>query len=346
MCSSDLLGLVGYECLAGHRAFDGESSVQVALMQIRDHPAPLPDDVPAPVRQLIESATVKDPAQRFPDGAAFRTAIDDVIAGRPLHQPAPTARTSVLPALPAAVVAAADGPPATEVMPAVTAGPGPFDQSTDAGRTDDDRTDDDRTDDDRTDDDRRRRWLVPLLALLAVAVVVAGGLGLMGLHGNDDGGTATDPATSAPGTSASSPPPSAAVELVDVVAAEYVGRPVAEVQADLEALDLVVTLEPVQTSATGDGLVTSVEPGGRLAPNSAVTVGYAVAPPPTSAPAPAPTPTTADDSGGSEDEPDENEPDENEPDENEGGSNGEGNQGSGNGVVNGDGNGAGRGNGR
>ena len=41
------LGAVAYECLAGRRAFDGENSVQIALMQIRDEPDPLPADVPA-----------------------------------------------------------------------------------------------------------------------------------------------------------------------------------------------------------------------------------------------------------------------------------------------------------
>ncbi|TFV65488.1 serine/threonine protein kinase, partial [Blastococcus sp. CT_GayMR20] len=83
------LGLIGYECLAGRRAFDGENSVQIALMQLRDAPAPLPDDVPENVRTLITRAIVKDPADRFADGGAFRDAVDDVLAGRRLA-PAPT----------------------------------------------------------------------------------------------------------------------------------------------------------------------------------------------------------------------------------------------------------------
>ena len=36
------LGAVAYECLAGRRAFEGENSVQIVVMQIRDHPDPLP----------------------------------------------------------------------------------------------------------------------------------------------------------------------------------------------------------------------------------------------------------------------------------------------------------------
>src|SRR3954454_17155660 len=78
------LGMVGYECLAGRRAFDGDNSVTIALRHLRDTPDPLPDDVPAGVRTLIERATVKDPAQRYPDGAAVVAAIDDLLAGRQL----------------------------------------------------------------------------------------------------------------------------------------------------------------------------------------------------------------------------------------------------------------------
>ncbi|SHN88796.1 Serine/threonine protein kinase [Geodermatophilus obscurus] len=84
------LGAITYECLAGRRAFDGESPVQIALAQIRDEPDPLPADVPQPLRTLVARALVKDPALRFPDGAAFCAAIDAVRAGRPLAPLPPT----------------------------------------------------------------------------------------------------------------------------------------------------------------------------------------------------------------------------------------------------------------
>jgi serine/threonine-protein kinase len=76
--------MIGYECLAGRRAFDGDNAVQIALMQLRDVPDPLPADVPENVRRLIGRALAKDPANRFADGAAFRRAVDDVLAGRML----------------------------------------------------------------------------------------------------------------------------------------------------------------------------------------------------------------------------------------------------------------------
>ncbi|UOY00498.1 serine/threonine-protein kinase [Blastococcus sp. PRF04-17] len=93
------LGLIGYECLAGRRAFDGENPVQIALRQLREVPGPLPADVPENLRRLIERALVKDPTRRFPDGAAFRDAVDDVRAGRMLPRAPRDGGTHLLPAV-------------------------------------------------------------------------------------------------------------------------------------------------------------------------------------------------------------------------------------------------------
>ena len=54
------------------RAFDGENPVQIAVKHTREEPPPLPAQVPAEVRALVERAMAKDPAARFPDGAALR----------------------------------------------------------------------------------------------------------------------------------------------------------------------------------------------------------------------------------------------------------------------------------
>ena len=62
------LGIVGYECLAGHRPFRADSAVAVAMMQVREPPPPLPHSVPAAARALIESILVKDPTQRYGTG--------------------------------------------------------------------------------------------------------------------------------------------------------------------------------------------------------------------------------------------------------------------------------------
>ena len=90
------LGLVGYECLTGHPAFDGDNAVTIALKQVREDPDPLPDDLPSGVRALIRRALTKDPTARIPDGAAFVAAVEDVRAGRPLPEP-PTTRAVAVP---------------------------------------------------------------------------------------------------------------------------------------------------------------------------------------------------------------------------------------------------------
>ena len=40
------LGLIGYECLTGHPAFDGDNAVTIALKQVRQDPEPLPGSCP------------------------------------------------------------------------------------------------------------------------------------------------------------------------------------------------------------------------------------------------------------------------------------------------------------
>ncbi len=104
------LGMVAWECLAGRRAFDGEHPVQIALRQLRDEPDPLPADVPEPVRTLVARALVKDPAARFPEGAALLAAVEDVRAARPLPPP-PAPATTPLPVRDTAL-SAAPGPAA------------------------------------------------------------------------------------------------------------------------------------------------------------------------------------------------------------------------------------------
>jgi eukaryotic-like serine/threonine-protein kinase len=75
------LGIVGYECLAGHRPFRADSAVAVAMMQVRDEPPPLPSSVPPLTRELIESVLVKDPTQRYANGGEFALAIAAVRRG-------------------------------------------------------------------------------------------------------------------------------------------------------------------------------------------------------------------------------------------------------------------------
>ena len=97
------LGLIGYESLTGHAAFDGDNPVTIALKQVQQDPEPLPDDVPDAVRHLIDAAITKDPDARFPDADAFLDAIDATLDGTGPQAPATRA-------LPVAGAAAATTP--------------------------------------------------------------------------------------------------------------------------------------------------------------------------------------------------------------------------------------------
>ncbi|MGQ0718546.1 MAG: protein kinase domain-containing protein [Pseudonocardiales bacterium] len=110
------LGVVGYECLAGKRLFLADNAVTVAMMHIRDRPPPLPPDVPAGVRALIETALVKDPRQRYGTGGEFAAAIAAVRAGQQAPLPVGKAagspdRTSVTERM------IAGHPPPTALLP-------------------------------------------------------------------------------------------------------------------------------------------------------------------------------------------------------------------------------------
>jgi hypothetical protein len=235
------LGMVGYECLAGHRAFDGDNSVTIALRHLRDVPEPLSDDVPAGLRTLIERATVKDPAQRYPDGAAVVAAIDDLLAGR--HLP-PVQRTDTQSfwLLPDAA-ALAGAAPAT-------------------GAT--------RRPDAPAPKGRVGRMLVPLMALLLGAGIAA--LVLQAL-------TPSAPPETTAATVEVTGSASATPEELVLAREEYLGRPVDAVRAQLEAMGLVVQLEEVTTRSADPDTVVDVAPlSARLQTGQTVLVSYAVAP--------------------------------------------------------------------
>jgi eukaryotic-like serine/threonine-protein kinase len=72
------LGAVGYHCLAGYPPFDGQTPLGIALRHVTDEPPPLPEDIPAPVRDLVFRALAKDPRDRPPSAAAFAAEIRGV----------------------------------------------------------------------------------------------------------------------------------------------------------------------------------------------------------------------------------------------------------------------------
>lgn len=68
------LGVVAYQCLSGHRPFDGNTPLEIAMKHVTGTPPPLPDDVPLPIRQVVEKAMTKDPAARWQSAQEFAVA--------------------------------------------------------------------------------------------------------------------------------------------------------------------------------------------------------------------------------------------------------------------------------
>ncbi|HEX2075355.1 MAG TPA: protein kinase [Geodermatophilus sp.] len=285
------LGLVGYECLTGHPAFEGDNPVTIALKQVRQDPEPLPADLPSGLSLLIRRALSKDPSTRMPDGAAFVAAIEALRAGRPLpgeHEEAagdPATRAVPVP-VPALAVPAAAVPAAAIAAPSAAPPPGaalPVAQPAPAGG---DAVPAPVTPPHGTPHTvgppppRRHRLaavLVPLVALL----LGAGAAGAVFV-------AVSDPAPSTPAPAADTRDRDSV--LID--AQDYIGRPVDEVALQLSSLGLTVLRREEVTAAAVPGMVTAVEPAGvRLEPGDEVTVVFAVAP--EEAPSPAGPPAVA-----------------------------------------------------
>src|SRR6185503_15882410 len=63
------LGVVAYECLTGRRPFEAESPYAVAIKRVHEPPPPMDDDIPLPVRAVVERALATDPARRWRSAA-------------------------------------------------------------------------------------------------------------------------------------------------------------------------------------------------------------------------------------------------------------------------------------
>lgn len=63
-CDIYALGVVAYEALVGRRPFTGRTQVDIAMAHVDTPLPPLPDAVPAAVRDLVTAMLAKDPADR------------------------------------------------------------------------------------------------------------------------------------------------------------------------------------------------------------------------------------------------------------------------------------------
>jgi tRNA A-37 threonylcarbamoyl transferase component Bud32 len=266
------LGVLGYECVAGVRPFDGESQVAIALAQINRPPPPLPPSVPRQVRALIERALSKDPAARFPDGGTFAEAVRLVAAGGAV--PPPTPMTQVI----------ADDGTATTMIPAgatMVGGPATAPRTMPPLQGPAVDGEDPWSEGQPDADPRRRRrtrliWAAGALALL---LLVVGGAAVVLSGGRKGGGTTASPSVSSGAvTSASGASVSGGIPF-DV--AGYVGEPGNDVQRQLEALGFTdvrqenASRDRLQAAgvalAAGD-VVTASPAQGTLTPNTPLTL--------------------------------------------------------------------------
>ncbi len=72
------LGVVAYQMLTGEQPFTAVNTPAMLVKHVSEVPRPIREkrpDAPAPIVQAVETALAKEPAARWPDGAAFRDAI-------------------------------------------------------------------------------------------------------------------------------------------------------------------------------------------------------------------------------------------------------------------------------
>lgn len=82
------LGVILYEALTGRRPFTGDTPLTAALAHVNQPVPALPGDVLPRWADVVRQALAKDPAERFPDGAALARALRDenhVVAAAPLE---------------------------------------------------------------------------------------------------------------------------------------------------------------------------------------------------------------------------------------------------------------------
>jgi eukaryotic-like serine/threonine-protein kinase len=119
--SSDIyaLGVVGHEMLTGQRPFEAETILATAMAHMNQPPPPLPDTVPAGIRNVISAALAKEPADRPATAAAMAQALRmpeaPIAPGTQVAAPRAD-RTQAMPAIPAMVLPAPTQVMATQTM--------------------------------------------------------------------------------------------------------------------------------------------------------------------------------------------------------------------------------------
>ncbi|MFC4334370.1 serine/threonine-protein kinase [Salininema proteolyticum] len=113
------LGIVAYQCLAGSVPFRGNDPVALITAHLNGNPAPLPQDVPPAVAQIVMRCMERDPNRRFSSADELAQACKAAMAAptQPLYAAPPQGAPTVQQGM-AQPGIAQPGPNSTRLMPA------------------------------------------------------------------------------------------------------------------------------------------------------------------------------------------------------------------------------------
>ena len=254
------LGIVAYESLAGKRPFTGESQVAIAMAQINEQPPPLPPTVPIPVQNLVMAMIAKKPADRPSSSATVARAAQALRRGD---------LNSAAIAVPAIATGGVAGDDATRLLTA-----GGDDGTTRILPTTAQLPADGEADADGEKKKKRSPWTWPLIALIALLVIVLGGT-VIALMNQDDPDPVETTSSQTPTPEPTTPEPTPEPEPINVDSLGLVGMSCDDAMAVATEAGLVPVCETGSNAAPSDDLVNTVEsvnPRGQLDPGSSITL--------------------------------------------------------------------------
>jgi serine/threonine-protein kinase len=250
------LGIVAYEALAGRRPFTGESQVAIAMAQINETPPDLPVTVSEPVRNLVYACIAKNPADR-PASAAHLAR-----AAQALRRGDVAAAAAAVPGVmgESSLGTAFGEASTTRVLPTLDGSGQPAFP---------------------TESKRRNPWTWPLIALIAILLVVlVGSIIALFVQPNQGTGPSTPPSDSSPVDTPSTTPTD---DLVNIKLSDFEGMTQSEVEAALDDLELAydVTQGTVAPTKADELKVYEISPAGNVPKGTTIHVKiYAPIPPP------------------------------------------------------------------